>query len=83
MRLFKDLIRRYFREYFFLLTTIPVAMVLFGMVQFGFGQAPLPLSVLLALAILTVMQWVAKSNMQLAAEHLLAPDSDIFSVELV
>lgn len=60
MRLFKDLIRRYFREYFFLLTTIPVAMVFFGMVQFGFSQAPLPLSVLLALALLTVMQWVAK-----------------------
>jgi len=60
MRLFTNLIRRILREYFYLLTTIPVAFILFGLVQFGFSQSPLPIAVLLALALLTVMQWVAK-----------------------
>lgn len=59
MRTFLSFLNRRVREYAYLLTTFPVALVLFVLVQVGFATVFLPLAVLLLLALLTVMERVA------------------------
>jgi DNA-binding CsgD family transcriptional regulator len=55
---------RVLREYIYLMTTLPVAIALFFLVQIGFTPMFLPVSVLLALGLLSVMPWVAKFELQ-------------------
>ena len=59
MRTVLSFLGRRFREYAFLLTTFPIAILLFVLVQVGFATVFLPLAVLLLLALLTAMERVA------------------------
>ena len=58
MRILSFLNRRV-REYAYLLTTFPVSLLLFVLVQVGFATVFLPLAVLLLLALLTAMERIA------------------------
>ena len=51
---------RRLREYVFLISTFPVAIFFFVLVNIGFSAVFLPLAVLLFLALLSIMQWVAR-----------------------
>ena len=51
---------RRLREYVFLISSLPVAIFFFALVNIGFSAVFLPLAVLLFLALLSIMQWVAR-----------------------
>lgn len=51
---------RRLREYAYLLTTFPIAVLLFALLQLGFASVFLPLAVFLGLGLLTVMERVAR-----------------------
>jgi DNA-binding CsgD family transcriptional regulator len=53
-------IRRRLREYLFLISTFPVAIFFFTLVNIGFSTVLLPVAILLFLGLLSIMQWVAR-----------------------
>lgn len=59
MKTFWASIARRLREYIFLVTTFPFAIFFIFLVVIGFTNNFLPLAVLLFLALLSIMQWVA------------------------
>ena len=60
MRTVLMFVRRRLREYAYLLTTFPIAVALFVLVQIGFATVFLPLAVFLLLGLLTVMEPIAR-----------------------
>ena len=60
MRNILTFLSRRLREYAYLITSLPIAIVLFVLVQVGFATVFIPLAVLLTLGLLTVMERVAR-----------------------
>lgn len=60
MKTLRSFLGRRIREYAYLLTTFPIAVALFVLVQVGFSSALVPVAVLLLLGLLTAMERVAR-----------------------
>lgn len=60
MRNALSFVNRRVREYIYLMTTLPIAVLLFALVQVGFATVFVPLAVLFTLGLLTLMEPVAR-----------------------